>query len=122
MKGDAPLGSMIAYIFRDIVYNDFLNMDLPAQIIIVGYAVDAIFVSTADTVEELQVIINDSLEQAIRWLASRPLEMAISKTEAMLITDRSIRKFGLEINYRSSVRPHITNTTGRTASTTAAIL
>ena len=70
------------------MYDDFLRLDLPAGTTIVGFADDALVVCVADDARILELRINESLWRVKRWLDTRGLEMALEKTEALLITDR----------------------------------
>ena len=77
----------------NVMYDDFLRMDLPAGRSIIGFADDALVVCAADDVRILELKINKSLWRAKRWLDSRCLKMAPEKTEALLVTDRRSFKY-----------------------------
>ena len=70
------------------IYDDFLRMDLPAGVSIIGFADFALAVCAADDSGILELRINESLWRAKRWLDSRGLKMAPEKTKALLVTDR----------------------------------
>ena len=72
----------------NVMYDDFLRMDLPAGTSIIGFADDALVVCAADGVGILELRINESLWRAKRWLDRTCLKMAPVKTEAFLVTDR----------------------------------
>lgn len=57
----------------------------------VGFADDVVMVMTARTTKVLEVVVNESFHRASRWLSECGLDLAVHKTEAVLITDR--RKF-----------------------------
>ena len=84
----APQGSQVGPLVWNVMYDDFLRMDLPAGTSIIGFADDALVVCAADDVKILELRINDSLWRAKRWLNSRCLKMAPEKTEALLVTDK----------------------------------
>ena len=92
LKGEmtcgAPQTSRVGPLVWNVMYDDFLRMDLPAGTSIIGFGDDAIVVCTADNVGILELRINDSLWLAKRWLDSRGLKMAPEKTEALLVTDK----------------------------------
>ena len=88
MTCGAPQGSRVGPLVWNVMYDDFLRMDLPAGTSIIGFADDALVVCAADNVKILDLRINDSLWQAKRWLDSRGLKMAPEKTETLLVTDR----------------------------------
>ena len=93
MTCGAPQGSQVGPLVWNVIYDDFLRIDLPAGMSIIGYANDALVVCTADDVKILEMRNNDSQWRAKRWLDSRCLKMAPEKTEALLVTDRRSYKY-----------------------------
>ena len=77
----------------NVMYDDFLRMDLPAGTSIIGFPDDAFVVCAADDDKILELRINDSLWREKRWLDSRCLKMSLEKTEALLVTDRRSFKY-----------------------------
>ena len=57
----------------NVMYDDFLRMNLPAGTSIFGFAGDALVVCAADDVRFLELTINKSRWRAKRWLDSRYL-------------------------------------------------
>ena len=88
MTCGASQGSRVGPLVWNVMYDDFLRMDLPAGSSIIGFADDALVVCAADNVGILELRINDTLWWSKRWLDSRCLKMAPEKTEALLVTDR----------------------------------
>ena len=88
MKCGAPQGLRVGSLVWNIMYDDYLRMDLPAEMSIIGFADDAFVVCAADVVRILDLRFNESLWQAKPWFDSRCLKMAPEKTEALLVTDR----------------------------------
>ena len=76
----ASQGSRVGPLVWNVMYDDFLRMDLPAGMSIIGFADDALVVCAADNVGILELRINDTLWRAKRWLDSRGLKMAPEKT------------------------------------------
>ena len=93
MTCGAPQRSRVGLLVWNVMYDDFLRMDLPAGTSIIGFADDALVVCTAGDVKILELRINDSLWRAKRWLDSRCLKMAPEKNEALLVTDRRSFKY-----------------------------
>ena len=93
MTCDGPQGSRVGPLVWNIMYDDFLRIDLPAGTSITGFADDALVVCAADDVKIVELRINDSLWRAKRWLDSRFLKMAPEKIEALLVTDRRSFKY-----------------------------
>lgn len=79
----APQGSKIRSFLCKVMYHDFLEIFLPGNTFIVGFADNAIIVSTVDIAEELKIIVIDRY-----WLNQKCLHIAIKRIEALLITDR----------------------------------
>ena len=126
MTCGAPQRSRVGPLVWNVMYDDFLRIDLPAATIIIGFADDALVACAAENVEILELRINDSLRRAKRWFDSRGLKMAPKKTEALLITDRmsfqyprivfgeheiqwkkSIKYLGVQLNRRLSFGEHL---------------
>ena len=72
----------------NVMYDDFLRMDLSTGTNIIGFADDALVVCAADDVRILELRINESLWWSKRWFDSRCLKMAPEKTEALLVKAR----------------------------------
>lgn len=81
---------MLGPLLWNVMYDDFLDMDLLDGACMVGYADDAAVMVTAQTAESLSIVANDSLRRANRWLTSKGLKMPEHKTETTLITNRRV--------------------------------
>ena len=77
MTCGAPQGSRVGPLVWNVMYDDFLRLELSAGTSIIGFVDDI-----------LELRINESLWRAKRWLDSRDLKIAPEKTEASLVTDR----------------------------------
>ena len=110
MTCGTPQGSRVGPLVWNVMYDDFLRMDLPARTSIIGFADDALVVCATDDVKIRELRINDSLSRAKRWLDSRCLKMAPEKTEALLVTDRRSFKYPRialgehEIKWKKSIK------------------
>ena len=62
----APQGSRVDPLVWNVMYDDFLRMDLPAGTSIIGFADDALVLCAADNVGILELRIDDSLWRAKR--------------------------------------------------------
>ena len=106
----APQGSRVGPLVWNVMYDDFLRMDLPAGTSIVGCANDALVVGAADDVGVLELRINESLGLANRWLDSRGLKMASEKTETLLVTNRRFFQYPRivlgehEVEWKTSIK------------------
>ena len=110
MTSGAPQGSRVGPLVWNVMYDDFLRMDLPAGTSFISFADDAIVVCAADSVGILELRINKTLPRAKRWLDSRGLKMAPEKTEALLVTDRRSFQYPRnvlgehEVEWKSSIK------------------
>ena len=69
-RREDPQGSRVGSLVWNVMYDDFLRMDLPAGTSIVGFADDALVVCTAEDVRILELRINESLSgQNVGWIA-----------------------------------------------------
>ena len=75
MTCGAPQGSQVGPLVWNVMYDDFLRMDLPAGASIIGFADDVLVVCAADDVKIPELRQNDSLWRAKRWLDIRCLKM-----------------------------------------------
>ena len=72
----------------NVMYDNFLHLNLPAETSIFGFVEDALVVCVAEDLIILKLRINESLWHVKRWLGSRSLKMAPKETVALLFTDR----------------------------------
>ena len=61
MTCGAPQGSRVGSLVWNVMYDDFLRMELPAGTSIIGFADDVLVVCAADDVKILELRIKDSL-------------------------------------------------------------
>ena len=61
MTCGAPQGSRVGPLVWNVMYDDFLRLDLPAGTSIIGFADDALVVCAADDIGILELRINDTL-------------------------------------------------------------
>ena len=84
----APQGLRVGPLVWNVMYDDFLRMDLPAGTSIIGFADDAFVMCVVFDVRILKLRINESLWRTKCRLDSRGLKIAPKKTEALFVTDR----------------------------------
>ena len=65
MTCGAPQGSRVGPLVWNVMYDDFLRMDLPAGTSIIGFVDDTLIVCAADDVRILEMRINQSLLSGI---------------------------------------------------------
>lgn len=134
MTCGVPQGSKLGPFLWNTMYDELLNIDLPQDTLLIGYADDTLIISHSDNVDPLERHLNEALSRINRWLDKRRLQMAVEKTEAVLVTDkrafnfpcitsngvsiswsRQITYLGVEIDHRLSFGPHICKTADKAA-------
>ena len=83
-----PQGSVHGPFLWNVTYHDFLKIGLPERATLVGFADEVVMVVTADSARQLEIKANDCLNRANFWMQENGLQLAVQKTEAVLITDR----------------------------------
>lgn len=126
ITGGAAQGSRMGPELWNISYDSFLEMPLPRDSTVYGFADDALMMFWGQDIENLEIRINDGLNRAKFWTESRGLRLAASKTQAVLLTQRRnyalpkiklgiseiqwqnhITYLGVEIDKRLSFAPHL---------------
>ena len=90
MTCKAPQGSRIGPYLWNTLYEDFSEMKLPGKVTLIGFADDAIIICPENNLELLEMKVNESLRRVKIWLESRKLQMALEKTEILLVTDKGL--------------------------------
>ena len=90
----------------NVMYVDFLRMNVLAGTSIIGFADDALVMCAAQDVRILELRINESLGRANRWLHSRGLKMALRKPRlcALRTGDPFSTRGSFSQSMRSSVK------------------
>ena len=64
-------------------------MEIPRKLTFIGFAEDATIICPESNLELQEMKVNESLRRVNMWLESRKLQMALEKTEMLLVTDKS---------------------------------
>ena len=102
MTYGASQGSRVGPLVWNVMYDDFLRVDLPAGKSIIGFVDDALVVCAADDVRILQLRINECLWRAKRWLDSRGLKWPLRKPK--LCSSRTGDPFSIQGSLSESMR------------------
>lgn len=86
----AAQGSILGPELWNISYDGILNIDMPPDTYLVGYADDVAAVISGRDLEELQRKLNQVMLRTKEWLDSHGLKLATEKTELVLITGKHI--------------------------------
>ena len=86
-----PQGSRLGPYLWNVMYDDILSIEQPRDTQLIGYADDTLIVIV--TILSCWERLNETLIRIKRWLDKKILQMAVQKTEAVLITDRRVFTF-----------------------------
>jgi len=84
-----PQGSVLGPDLWNVLYDDLLRMNLPADVEIIAFADDVALVATASVPFLLEERLEIALQDVINWMNANGLELAIDKTEAIMLTNRN---------------------------------
>lgn len=87
-----PQGSVLGPLLWNIMYNDVLELDIPEEASIIGFADDIAIVVCARFLDEVEMYANDTIRIIKSWLAEKGLKLADHKTEAVLVSGRRKRE------------------------------
>lgn len=135
-----PQGSVLGPLLWNIMYNDVLELNIPAEANIVGFADDIAVTVAARFKDEVELISNEVVWTIQKWMKSAGLELAEHKTEVVLVTSRrkrenmrvlvgehqitskpSLKYLGVIIDARLNFKTHIEHTAIKAANVRAAL-
>lgn len=88
----AAQGSILGPDLWNAAYDGILQMEMPEDTFLVGYADDIAAVIVTRTVEAAQMKVNQVMRRVLGWLLDHGLTLATEKTEILLITGKRIPK------------------------------
>ena len=83
-----PQGSVLGPLLWNLMYNDILELSIPEEAQIIGFADDIALVVTARSKCDLELCANISVMKIRKWLNDKGLSLAEHKTEVVLITNK----------------------------------
>ena len=83
-----PQGSVLCPILCNAMYNAVLSIRLPEGVTIVGHADHVILVVVAKHIITVERKCSEPIQSVQKWLRNNGLELAMQKTEAVLLTTR----------------------------------
>lgn len=93
----AAQGSVLGPVLWNVSYDGILNLEMPENTFLIGYADDIAAVITARNIEDAQRRLRQVMIRTRTWLDSHGLELATHKTELLLLTKRPI-PVGIEMS------------------------
>lgn len=86
----AAQGSILGPDLWNVSYDGLLRREMPHDVLLVGYADDVAAVITARDPDMARLRLKQVMIRVNDWMASRGLELAIAKTEIVMLTRRRI--------------------------------
>ena len=86
----AAQGSILGPDIWNISYDGILRIKMPDGTFLVGYADDIVAVITGRNVEIAQMLLNQVMRRIRSWMNDHGLDLALAKTEIVLITKKHI--------------------------------
>ena len=135
-----PQGSILGPTLWNIMYDGVLDVPLPPDVEVIGYADDLALLVPATTTDEVRARAEEAVDQVQRWMQQHGLELAPAKTEAVLISSkktppqvtfrvgdveikssRSIRYLGVQLQDHLKWRDHVTKVSEKASRVVAAV-
>lgn len=110
MSAGVPQGSVLGPTLWNAMYDGLLRISLPDGVSVTAFADDIAIAIAGRTPEELKYKGDEALRRAAHWLQQRGLELAPSKTEAVIFSRRRrfevppLRLLGTDVPYSKSMR------------------
>lgn len=88
LTSGVPQGSILGPTLWNILYDGLLRLQMPHGVEIIAFADDVALVAKSDITSKVEELLEKAAENTLAWLEHAGLEVAIAKSETMLITRR----------------------------------
>ena len=86
LTAGAAQGSILGSDLWNASYDGILRLKMPEGCFLIGYADDVAAVISARDVDAAQMLLCQVMSRVRRWMSERGLELALTKTEIVLLT------------------------------------
>ena len=98
LTAGAAQGSILGPDLWNASYDGILRLEMPEGCFLIGYADDVAAVISARDVDAAQMRLGQVMSRVRRWMSERGLELALTKTEIVLLTKKRIpRLFPVQV-------------------------
>jgi len=97
-----PQGSVLGPDLWNILYDGLLRIPLPPDVEIIAFADDVALIASAQVNFLLDERLEVSFRDVTRWLETHGLEVAVNKTEALVLTYRNVHNT-MQVTYNEHV-------------------
>jgi len=88
ITGGVSQSSVLRPILWNVFYDDLLRVEVPEGVQFLSFADDIAVLAVARTAQGLEAVVNPTLATINEWMVRHGLELAHSKTEAIMLTKK----------------------------------
>uniref|UniRef100_A0A6M2DQW1 Putative 115 kDa protein in type-1 retrotransposable element n=1 Tax=Xenopsylla cheopis TaxID=163159 RepID=A0A6M2DQW1_XENCH len=121
IKTGVPQGSVLGPDLWNADYDELLEISLPKQVHLTGFADDVAATIVADSIEEADVLVDYTIKRISTWLEKHHMKLAKNKTEMVvfpqpystivdgltLTAAKSVRYLGVQLDAKLTFREHL---------------
>lgn len=87
-----PQGSVLGPLLWSIYYDEVLRLEMPPNVLLVGYADDLAIVVTADSEAVIVTTANTAIHRIVECMRNLKLKIAPEKTEAVILSNKRVMR------------------------------
>lgn len=97
LTAGVPQGSVLGPTLWNVMYDAVLAIDMPAGIELVAFADDLVLLAPGTTPQAASLLAEQAVETIVTWMGINRLQLAASKTEAVLISKKKKDYTGIPV-------------------------